>query len=258
MDEYGGFGVVFVAGLGIAVVVAAVIWVMVHAAKLARERVEALQRLAAQFDCRWVGEYPNLNNMFAFFPLFKIGHSRRGYNIAFGNIRLGGIVSETVFGDYQYKITTSNGKQTTTVTYITSFIITRPRLEVPESLVVRREGFFDKIGEFIGMDDIDFESSEFSKRFHVKCSDRRFAFDLFDPRMIEYFLEDQPPQVEFCECVLLATRGTRTWDAAQFVRELKWLDGFYERVPRHVRAARLPEAERATDPILNPSSGVSI
>ncbi len=237
----------------IAVILAAVISLAVYAAKKARERTEALHALAAQRGLRWIGDYRSLDDTFSFFPLFQVGHSRRAYNVAGGTIRLGGITCETLVGDYQYKITTSNGKQTSTTTYTTSFIITRPRLEVPEHLQVRREGFFDKIGEFLGMDDIDFESSEFSKRFHVKCSDRRFAFDLFDPRMMEFFLAVEPMQVEFCECVLLTTRGTRAWDAEQFALEFEWVDAFYARVPRHVRAARLPESEKAADPVLNPS-----
>ncbi|MGA1224469.1 MAG: hypothetical protein ACO31E_07875, partial [Phycisphaerales bacterium] len=119
-------------------------------------------------------------------------------------------------------------------------------------LTVRAEGFLDKLGAMIGFDDIDFESSEFSKRFHVKCSDRRFAFDLFEPRMMEYFLASTPPTIHARGGTLLFDRGVRRWEPGDFDANLAWIDGFLSRVPRHVRDARLPDHEREFDPVLNP------
>jgi hypothetical protein len=188
----------------------------------------------------------------AAFDQFQIGHSRRGLNLMEGDVRVGGIRGTLLCGDYRYKVTRSNGKQTTTTVYNMSFVAMRPALSVPEDLTVRAEGVLDKIGAFVGLDDIDFESSEFSKRFHVKCSDRRFAFDLFDPRMMEYFLGSRAPRIHARSGVLLFDYGTKRWDTAEFSGAFRWIDGFFARVPRHVRAARLPEADRAADPVLNP------
>lgn len=53
---------------------------------------------------------------------------------------------------------------------------------------IRPEGLRDRLAAAAGWDDIDFESVEFSRRFHVKSQDKRFAFELIDPRMIEAFL----------------------------------------------------------------------
>ena len=128
-------------------------------------------------------------------------------------------------------------------------------MAVEEKLVVRGEGFFDRIGEFVGIDDIDFESSEFSKRFHVTCSDRRFAYDLFEPRMMEYFLGSAPPRVEYNTRSVLFMHDMARWEPARFDRELAWIDGFFQRIPRHVRAARLPPEMHADDPVLNPKEG---
>ena len=41
--------------------------------------------------------------------------------------------------------------------------------------IVRPEHVFDRLASFLGFDDIDFESVEFSKRFMVKFADRKFA-----------------------------------------------------------------------------------
>lgn len=50
------------------------------------------------------------------------------------------------------------------------------------------EGFFSKIAQAIGFDDIDFESHEFSRQFCVRSSDKKFAYDFCNARMIEYLL----------------------------------------------------------------------
>jgi len=236
----------------IVLVIVAFIFAFIHGAKRERERTEAMRAHAARLGFHFVASDRTLAERMSAFPPFCIGHSREGLNLATGEMRLGGVRMTMTFGDYRYKVTSSNGKQTTTVTYTMSFIAVLPALSIPEQMVVREEGFLDKIGAFVGFDDIDFESSEFSKRFHVKCSDRRAAFDLFDPRMIEYFLAATPPRIHAAGGVLLFDRGLRRWEVAEFAGEMRWIDGFFARIPRHMRAARLPEAEHAADPVLNP------
>ena len=247
----GGCAVVVAALVGIALLV----WAVVYGHRKERERTAALAALAQRRSWRFTPLDHGLANRMAGFPMFNLGHSRRGMNLMEGELTLGGLRMSLLCGDYQYKVTTSNGKTTTTTTWNMSFIAVVPLLSVPEDRTVRAEGFFDKIGAFLGMDDIDFESSEFSKRFHVQCSDRRFAFDLFDPRMMEFFLAVAPPRLHARSNCLLFDRGMRRWEAAEFEGELGWMDGFFLRVPRHVRAARLPKSEHATDPILSPSNG---
>jgi hypothetical protein len=66
-------------------------------------------------------------------------------------------------GDFSYKVTTSNGKTTTTTTYRFSYLIVHPPWDTPP-LLIRPEGLFDKIKGAFGFDDIDFESIEFSQQ----------------------------------------------------------------------------------------------
>ena len=236
------------------VVVILVIVALVYGAKRERERRAAMHAYATQLGFRFVESDESLAGRMSAFPPFCVGHSRVGLNLAHGETRLGGVRMSMTFGDYRYKVTSTNGKQTTTTTYQMSFVAVHPVLSIPEQIVVREEGFLDRIGAFIGFDDIDFESSEFSKRFHVKCSDRRTAFDLFDPRMMEYFLAAAPPRIHAAGGTLLFDRGVQRWEPPQFAGEMRWIDGFFGRIPRHMRAARLPEAEHAADPVLNPDS----
>ncbi len=233
-----------------------VIVAIVVGSKRERERREAMRAYAARMGLRFTDRDDTSDERMAAFPFFAAGHSRVGLNLMEGEATLGGVRMTFLGGDYQYKVTTSNGKSTQTTTYNMSFIAVTPVvLSVPEELTVRAEGMFDKIGAFLGFDDIDFESSEFSKRFHVKCSDRRFAFDLFDPRMMEFFLGTRPPRIHARAGVLLFDHGVRRWDVDEFDGARAWIDGFFLRVPRHVRAARLPQSEHAADPILSPTGG---
>ena len=234
-------------------VVALLVFAFIHGAKKERERREAMRAYAAQQGMRFTERDDGLAGRMAAFPPFVIGHSRIGLNLLEGDATLGGVRMTYLAGDYQYKVTTSNGKSTQTTVYNMSFIAVAPVLAMGEELTVREEGMFDKLGALLGFDDIDFESSEFSKRFHVKCSDRRFAFDLFDPRMMEFFLGSRPPRIHARGGVLLFDFGTKRWDVPQFDGTRAWIDGFFLRVPRHVRAARLPASEHAADPILSPS-----
>jgi len=241
---------VLVIGMVVLVVVAIVV-----GSKRERARREAMRAYAVRMGLRFTERDDTLDERMAAFPPFAIGHSRVGLNLMEGEATLGGVRMTYLAGDYQYKVTTSNGKSTQTTTYNMSFIAVAPLLSIGEELTVRAEGVFDKIGAFLGFDDIDFESSEFSKRFHVKCSDRRFAFDLFDPRMMEFFLASRPPRVHARAGVLLFDHGTRRWELGEFDGVRAWLDGFFLRVPRHVRASRLPQSEHAADPILSPTGG---
>lgn len=236
-------------------VVVLLVFAIIYGAKKERERREAMRAHAARMGLRFTERDDGLESRMADFPPFAVGHSRVGLNLMEGEATLGGVRMTYLAGDYQYKVTTSNGKSTQTTTYNMSFIAVAPRLAITEELTVREEGLFDKIGAFLGFDDIDFESSDFSKRFHVKCSDRRFAFDLFDPRMMEFFLASRPPRIHARSGVLLFDYGTKRWEVPEFDGARAWLDGFFLRVPRHVRASRLSADEQAADPVLNPTDG---
>lgn len=250
-----GAGVAGLVCVGVLGIVALIVFAVILSAKHERERREKLEALAAARGGQFYADFPGIHQVLPAYPLLERGHSRRAFNVASASLELGGIPCACLWGEYQYKITTSNGKRTQTTTYTHGFVALAPQLVVPEELTVRREGFLDKIGEFFGADDIDFESSEFSKRFHVKCSDRRFAFDLFDPRMMEFFLAGEPSSIHLLGNWMLFDRGSFRWEPANFEAELAWIDAFLARVPRHVRAARLPKQLHARDPVLNPAHG---
>lgn len=76
-----------------------------------------------------------------------------------------------------------------------SFIIVNMNSNFPE-LTIAKEGFFSKIAQAIGFDDIDFESHEFSRRYKVKSRDKKFAYDICNAQMIDYLLDRPIMSVE--------------------------------------------------------------
>ena len=59
-----------------------------------------------------------------------------------------------------------------------------------------REGLFSKLAQAVGYDDIDFESAEFSRKFCVRSKDKRFAYDVCHPRLMEYLLANHDLTLE--------------------------------------------------------------
>jgi len=64
-------------------------------------------------------------------------------------------------------------------------------------LTVGPENFALKFTEALGVtNDIKFESAEFSQRFRVRSADKKFAYDVCNPQMIDYLLLNSGLQIE--------------------------------------------------------------
>ena len=136
-------------------------------------------------------------------------------------------------GDFRY--TVKRGKSH--VTYKFSYLILSiPFQHVPD-LLIRREGMFDKLAGAIGFDDIDFESLEFSDRFLVKSSDKRFAYDVLHARTMAFLLDGEAPAVDIESGSCCVTDGTRSrWQPTEFRQRLGGAKQFFELWPDHLLA----------------------
>jgi len=209
-------------------------WLSHQQAKKRREALAALAgRLGFSFD---PGKDRSHDERYAHFRVFKKGHSRTAYNTLTGRVPINGVSHPVVMGDFYYKVTSSNGKTSQTYTYRLSYLIVRfPMAGVPD-LLIRAEGVFDKLGQALGFDDIDFEDIEFSRRFVVKSSDRRFAYDVCHPRMIEWLKEhaDGFPAIEVDRGQLLLARDKKRWSPEEFEGMLGYAREFIDRWPDHL------------------------
>lgn len=229
-------------------VIAAVLFVAWRALLQAGRRREALRAYANARGFRFLADRGPLPSDLRDFPPFKQGSNRYGYNFLTGDWEASaGVWTRLHAGDYHYQVTRSNGKNTSTTHYHLSYVaIHLPDGPAPR-VAVRRENFLDTISAAIGFDDIDFESAEFSRKFHVSSDDKRFAYDLLHPRTMEMLLARCPKRLDLGGPWLLVTDGARQWKHEEFDDWLAWTREFLGLWPRHLSAPS-PTAGESTLP----------
>lgn len=188
-------------------------------------------RLGWQFDL--TSDYEH-DDRYSFFSLFDHGDDRRAYNTMSGTIEIDGQRWPARAGDYEYNTTSGSGSDRKTQTHRLSYIIIQTPHLGASDLFVRREGLFDRFAGFLGFDDIDFESAEFSERFLVKSSNKRFAYAVLDPRMMEFMLDSTPPTIEFRRGMCCLHDGERRLSAEEFLSVIAWSTEFFARWPKQV------------------------
>lgn len=233
----GALIVLMVIGVGVLIVLGAI-----HAQKKREERLAALRAIADRRGWRFSElKYHDHDDRYSHFEIFRRGHSRAAYDTLAGSLEVFGESAYAQAGDFTYKITTSNGKTSSTTTYHFSYLIVELPLRPVPDVLVRAENLFDKVSSMLGFDDIDFESSEFSKRFCVKSPDKRFAYDLFTPRMMEFFLEGSPvpglPAIDMENSRVCFSDGSSRWKPEQIELAIAWAERFFELWPDHVVAS---------------------
>ncbi len=70
----------------------------------------------------------------------------------------------------------------------------------------------------------------------MSSKDKRFAYDLIDPRMMEFLMAGAPPIIDLELGRICLTSGTGRWEPAEFEQRAGWMVEFLERWPRHVVA----------------------
>lgn len=204
-----------------------------------KARLAALSGLAARLGWRFHGDAKDrgFDDRHPQFSCFRRGSDRYAHNRLLGPIRAFDTELSAEAGDYHYETSSGSGKDRRTQTHRFSYLlVTLPFGWHLPSLRVRPENLFDKLAGAVGFEDIDFESAEFSRRHHVSSSDRRFAYALIDPRMIEFLLGTHPPTFELGRGVLLvvAKNGNGRWEAAEFAGAIRWAGDFLARWPAHL------------------------
>jgi hypothetical protein len=180
--------VVVIVGIIALIIVAAIFG---HIA--AKKRREAMVALAARLGLRFDPDRDrDLARRYQFLDKLRAGDNRYAFNILSGNYQKHDVMAF----DYHYEThsTDSKGRRQTHHHYFSFFLLHLP-VSFPE-LVIAREGFFSKVVQAFGYDDIDFESHEFSRRFCVRSRDKKFAYDVCNARMIEYLLANDDLTVE--------------------------------------------------------------
>jgi hypothetical protein len=199
---------------------------------LQRKRREGLFELAQRLNLNFCAEEDyGIPEQFSFLNQFNQGDNRYAINILSRTYQ-----QHTVQAfDYHYETYTYDKNGRHTEHHWFSFcILTLPAVAFPD-LTIRREGFFTKIAEVFGYQDINFESAEFSRAFNVRSPDKKFAYDVCNARMIEYLLANRDLSIEV-ENEVIALAFTSRISVEQFELNLQRLVEIRSRLPEYLFA----------------------
>lgn len=195
-----------------------------------RKRREALEALAARRGWTFYNSNDSsFEDRFPEFSCLQSGSNRYAYNILSGKSGADGFVGF----DYHNETysTDSKGNRTTDHHYFSGIVV---QTGLPlKPLLIRDETLFDKVGEFFGVDDIDFESAEFSRKFYVKAEDRRWAFDVINQATMEYLLAAPRFTIQFAGGRVMAYRSN-TFNPDEFEQAEQVVRGILDRLPKYL------------------------
>lgn len=152
-----------------------------------------MRLLAGRLGLRFVPDKNyELPRKFGFLDKIQLGGNRYAFNVLSGRYA----ACEVWVFEYHYETysTSAKGGHRTHHHFLSLLVAGQP-WPLPEVTIVR-EGLLSKVAQAFGYDDIDFESAEFSRKFCVRSKDRRFAYDVCSPRMMEYLLANDDLSVE--------------------------------------------------------------
>lgn len=145
-----------------------------------KRRMEELRAVATRLGLRF--EARGVRNMLG--EVGRIAAMPQGRNIRPRNVMSGRYRGVEV-RILDYIFTTGSGKHQQTHRHAIAIGILP--VNWPDLTMVP-ENLGHKVFDALGGDDIDFESDEFSRRFWVRCSDRKFAYDVVNGRMMEFLM----------------------------------------------------------------------
>jgi hypothetical protein len=217
---------VWIPFLGIGVLV---IWLAIRAYQQNQARIAALMSLCAskgwtfqpldpyQLPRRWDG------------TPFDSGYDRAAENVVMGEVDGHPMVAF----DYEYKEDSrdSNGN-TSTTTHRYSVVALGMPCALPE-LHVGPEGVFSRLGNALGLDDIELESEDFNRRFRVRCPDRKLATDVLTPRTMALLLRSDRVRFRFVGSDVVSYEDGRL-EPADILTRSAVLSGLLSGVPAFV------------------------
>jgi hypothetical protein len=217
----GLFAVIALVGLGI--------WANLH---FTRKRQEAFRLLASVQGWTYATDGSDPSPRFPGFRPFGEGHSRAARDLLAG--RANGQAFEAF--TYRYVVTSGAGKSRHETTHWYEVVVLPMPIAAPR-LALEPETLGHKLFDALGGEDIDFESDEFSRAYWVKGEDRRFAYDVVSPAMMEHLLAgDRHLAFQWQGTVLVACKRGKLdpTGAAALVQHVAKIPAL---LPRHLLSA---------------------
>lgn len=193
----------------------------------AKKRREALAAYAASRGWRYATHDRTLVDRFQGTP-FGRGSGRAASNVIYGEHDGRPMVAF----DYQFKTTSGTGENRKTTTHRWSVLALSMGVTMPD-LSVEPEGVFGRVIGRLTNTDIEMESEDFNRAFTVRSSNRKFAFDVLHPQMIEMLM--QWPELGWrfeTDSMLVVRNGHHSIEEVD--AKLQVMDAIIDRIPEFV------------------------
>ncbi|QNN23375.1 hypothetical protein HED60_14175 [Planctomycetales bacterium ZRK34] len=103
-----------------------------------------------------------------------------------------------------------------------------------QRLLLRPEELGDKLAAFAGLEDINFESAEFSRNYFVGALDRRWAYEVLHAKSIDWLLTHPGYSIEFDDTAAIIYRDG-LFEPEDFQKAFDVLAGLLDMIPDYVK-----------------------
>jgi hypothetical protein len=160
--------------------------------------------------------------------------SPQAMNTLTGWLRVGARRLPAVMGDHSIDQDPRGVGQSRGKKQVFSYLAVQlPLTQTPE-LLIQKEGLSDIVPQLHGPELVKMESEAFNRKVLVRCSQRKFAFDVIHPRMMEFLMDDGAPTVEIRGGWMRVTNGTHLWRPAEFIGWVSWSERFLAMWPEYL------------------------
>ena len=219
--------------IGIAGAIVAAIWITYYLVFVIEgpeeTRTKALRTVARSRSLRFnaINDFKHRSTYRAFNIFPTSGHC---INTMDGYCKIKGKPHRIKMGDFEYTVSSDDGSTTYRFSYLCVHL---PYTDVPE-LSIRNEKFMDKIKASVGFEDIDFESAHFSRKYYVQSPDKKFAYSVITPLMMEDSLRYPLPEINMKDGIICVSDGRTRWQPHEFFPRLDPVADFLNLWPEHV------------------------
>jgi hypothetical protein len=198
--------------------------------RAAQKRREDLLAWATRNGLTYSSEHVSgFDEQYPWFSCLRNGDNRYAYNTIEGVYNKRWMLAF----DYHYQTysTDSKGNRQTHHHHFSAVLV---NTGLPlEPLSITGESIFNRIGEFFGAGDIDFESTEFSDQFRVTSPNKRWAYDVLHQSTMEFLLTSPRFALEMGGPFIIAW-NSGTFEVEQFEQAVQVIDGIITRLPNYL------------------------
>jgi uncharacterized protein DUF3137 len=102
------------------------------------------------------------------------------------------------------------------------------------------ENFLTRLGDHLGLNDVELEYDDFNRRFRVKCADQKFAFSLLDGQMMEWLLGSASFAAVEIDGPWVLVAADKL-EPSQWLALGSWLEQFHHQIPPVVYSTYPPQ-----------------